>query len=82
MLGFLDEDGGGWYSALEDIRKSIRENALWEERDVTSAHIHLDWWDGYRRDHTSFLLTPLTLPMHTAAEAKTLLAPFLQTCMK
>jgi hypothetical protein len=36
MLGFLDEDGGGWYSALEDIRQSIRENALWEERDVTS----------------------------------------------
>jgi hypothetical protein len=36
MLGFLDEDGGGWYSALEDIRESIRENALWEERDATS----------------------------------------------
>ncbi|KAJ6023293.1 FAD linked oxidase N-terminal [Penicillium canescens] len=28
--------------------------------------------------HSSFLLTPLTLPMHTAAKAKTLLAPFLQ----
>ncbi|KAJ6092072.1 FAD linked oxidase N-terminal [Penicillium canescens] len=27
---------------------------------------------------SSFLLTPLTLPMHTAAESKTLLAPFLQ----
>lgn len=29
--------------------------------------------------HSSFQLTPLTLPMHTAAEAKTSLAPFLQT---
>jgi hypothetical protein len=27
---------------------------------------------------SSFLLTPLTLPLHIAAEAKTLLAPFLQ----
>jgi hypothetical protein len=28
--------------------------------------------------HESFLLTPLTLPMHTAGEAQTLLTPFLQ----
>ena len=35
MLEFLDEDGGGWYSALEGIRQSIREKALWEERDAT-----------------------------------------------
>ncbi|KAJ5375152.1 FAD linked oxidase N-terminal [Penicillium concentricum] len=32
--------------------------------------------------HSSFLLTPLTLPAHTAVEAKKLLAPFLQDLHK
>ncbi|CAI7604115.1 unnamed protein product [Penicillium glandicola] len=35
MLEFLT-DGGDWHGLLEDMRRMIRENTMWGDRDVTT----------------------------------------------